>query len=163
MSAEPVTLWDPDKVKEIRKAVFRAEPGIDRDGSARTGLAKHAGNNADLIGFRRTDADRKPAKPVIRPNDGPGDPARREALAADLLAKAMRKGAPRDLPLSPGIQSAIDAVKAGFHDAASAGQHMGVGMSAAGDRLGKAHAAGHLERRGPRPFTYFLPTHEADQ
>lgn len=108
------------------------------------------------ISFRRNDRDRAPATRVIRPNDGPGDQARREALAEELRIKALRKGGPKDAPLSPGIQSALDAVKAGFRDAASACEHMGVGMTAASDRLGKAHAAGLLERRGPRPFTYFL-------
>lgn len=161
MSAEPITLWDPDKLSEIRKAVFGSAPGLSRNGAARAGLNSSAGNQFDLIGFRRTDADRRPATPVIRPNDGPGDPARREALAAELRTKALRKGGPRDAALSPAMQAAVDAVKAGRHEVGAIGQHMGVSYSAAADRLAKACALKLLERRGKSPVQYFLPTGEA--
>ena len=41
------------------------------------------------IAFRRTEADRRPARVVARPNDGPGE--QREQFARELAEKAMRK------------------------------------------------------------------------
>lgn len=43
------------------------------------------------VSFRRTEADRRPARVVLRPQDGPGDWECRQALARQRLAEANRK------------------------------------------------------------------------
>jgi hypothetical protein len=44
-----------------------------------------------MVRFRRTDQDRRPARVVQRPNDGPGSWERREALAQEVAAKLKAK------------------------------------------------------------------------
>lgn len=43
------------------------------------------------ISFRRTESDRRPARVVRRPNDGPGDWKLRQQLAEERLAQASRR------------------------------------------------------------------------
>lgn len=47
---------------------------------------------------RRTDADRRPARPYIRPNDGPGDLFTRARLAEEARARVERKRYSIDKP-----------------------------------------------------------------
>lgn len=49
-------------------------------------ITSHSGG----IEFRRNDQDRAPAKPMVRPNDGPGDWSTRRALAKEALLRAHR-------------------------------------------------------------------------
>lgn len=54
---------------------------------------------------RRTAADRAPARPVIRPNDGPGDWSVRARLAAEAMARAERKRFKVDKPMTAAERS----------------------------------------------------------
>lgn len=46
------------------------------------------------ITFRRTDADRRPARVVLRPQDGPGDWQTRQKIAEERMAQAKRGSTP---------------------------------------------------------------------
>lgn len=90
MSADRLTGYDPLLHTEIKKAVFGKRLNESRNPLHALGLSS-GGDSGGLLGFRRTDADRKPARPVIRPNDGPGDMDRRYQLAEQRKEQVERK------------------------------------------------------------------------
>jgi hypothetical protein len=65
------------------KAVFDRALSADRNTEHKIGLGNGSGMGGGFSTYR-TDTDRRPARPVIRPNDGPSPD--REARAAALLA-----------------------------------------------------------------------------
>lgn len=98
MSVDHVSLFDPTRDTEIRKAVFGRANNVSRNPEQRAGLNASGSNQYGLVGFYRTEADSRPARPVLRPNDGPGDPKVRARLVEEARQRAERKRIVLDKP-----------------------------------------------------------------
>lgn len=97
-----------------------------------------------MISFRRTEADRRPARRVVMPNDGPAPDreAQEQAIREKLKAKAKPKAPPH---VAPKIEAILWHLLDGPRDKRQLAEALGLKVTTIGDRSQSALAIGVMQ------------------
>lgn len=115
-------------------------------------IAQRAAARAELpaVSFRRTDADRRPARRVIMPNDGPAPD--RFAKADEIRARLKRKGLASFPGLPPSTEKAVEALADGGMKLADLAGAIGCSIASARNHMGYARTATLVEKTSSGVF-----------
>lgn len=106
--------------------------------------AARALDTGPLVTFRRTEADRRPARRFVQPNDGP-DPDR-FAKAEEIRARLKRKKLAGFPGLSPSTEKAVEVLADGGMKLADLADAIGGSIAAARNHMGYARTAALVEK-----------------